>query len=197
MSDVKLGEIIYIDFTTSNITGHTINAVAIPQANIYEDANATLMIAPTVSYKRPGHYSATVNIHSDLGFESGKSYNVIAAANMSGTLTEAPIGWFVVRGSTLTDIGTAAVDANTAAQTAATQATAANAYAANTITLTSVFEGTNTVNDLMKWLTAVTTGKATGANTGSVTFYGLDGTTARVTMTVDSFGNRTAVTRTV
>src|SRR5690606_33965165 len=45
----------------------------------------------------------------------------------------------------------------------------------------------------LRYIAAMLAGKVTGAGTGIETFYGLDGTTERLEITVDTHGNRSAV----
>ena len=56
-----------------------------------------------------------------------------------------------------------------------------------------VVEGTYTRDEVMRILAAALAGKVSGAGTGTEVFKGLDGTTNRITSTVDTSGNRTAV----
>jgi hypothetical protein len=57
-----------------------------------------------------------------------------------------------------------------------------------------VIEAGVTAEQAMRIYGAVLSGKVSGAGTGTEEFVGLDGTTVRVTSTVDASGNRTAVT---
>lgn len=50
-----------------------------------------------------------------------------------------------------------------------------------------------TFNEAMQIIAAMLAGKVAGARSGEETYYGLDGTTARVIVTVPTPGNRTAV----
>lgn len=59
---------------------------------------------------------------------------------------------------------------------------------------TRVLEGSYTWEQAFRILAAPMAGKVSGAGTGTETFLGLDGTTPRVTATVDESGNRTAIT---
>lgn len=51
-----------------------------------------------------------------------------------------------------------------------------------------------TIPAALQYIAASTAGKVSGAGTGTETFLGLDAATTRLTITVDSSGNRTAVT---
>jgi hypothetical protein len=59
-----------------------------------------------------------------------------------------------------------------------------------------VIEGTLTFRQAMRLILAVLTGEATGGGTTTITFRDIGDTKDRVVMTVDSSGNRSAVTRT-
>ena len=59
---------------------------------------------------------------------------------------------------------------------------------------TEVIESGLTAAEVMRILAAAMAGKVSGAGTGTETFKGLDGTTDRIVSTVDTNGNRTAVT---
>jgi hypothetical protein len=59
--------------------------------------------------------------------------------------------------------------------------------------LASAVDGATTLAESVRLQNAVLAGKVSGAGTGTEVFTGLDGTTTRVTSTVDASGNRTAV----
>ena len=58
---------------------------------------------------------------------------------------------------------------------------------------TEVIESGYTAAQILKLLAAVAAGKLSGAPGGPIAITGIDGTTVRVSATVDSSGNRTAV----
>lgn len=60
--------------------------------------------------------------------------------------------------------------------------------------LDEVVEGSSTLRQLIRIMAAVLAGKSAGGGTAEIIFTGIDGTTARVTATVDANGNRTAMT---
>jgi hypothetical protein len=62
--------------------------------------------------------------------------------------------------------------------------------------LSDVIEGTLTHNEMMKLQTAALTGKVSGSPGGPIVIKGVDGSTTRISATVDEDGNRTAVTLT-
>jgi len=59
-------------------------------------------------------------------------------------------------------------------------------------TLASAIDG-KTPQEALQYISAILAGKVSGAGTGTETFVGLDGTTDRVVVTVDTDGNRSAV----
>lgn len=61
--------------------------------------------------------------------------------------------------------------------------------------LAGTYEGSETVQGFLRLAAAALFGKASGLATTTAIYYGADGTTARVTATVDADGNRSAVTR--
>ena len=85
-------------------------------------------------------------------------------------------------------IATGAIDADAIA------ADAANEIATALLDLTDGVETGVTVRSAFRRIGATTAGKVSGAATTTNTFLGLDGSTTRVTATVDSDGNRSAIT---
>lgn len=63
--------------------------------------------------------------------------------------------------------------------------------------LDEIVVGTYTMQDILKILAAKMVGKATGGGTATITYLGLDDTSNVIVETVDSNGNRSAVTLTV
>lgn len=61
--------------------------------------------------------------------------------------------------------------------------------------LAGTYEGSETIQGFLRLAAAALFGKASGLATTTAIYYGADGTTARVTATVDADGNRSAVTR--
>jgi len=59
---------------------------------------------------------------------------------------------------------------------------------------TEVIEGTYTAAELLRIMAAALAGELSGAATTTITIKGVDGTTDRITATVTSDGDRTAVT---
>lgn len=65
--------------------------------------------------------------------------------------------------------------------------------ALSTGVLGAVYEGTRTVKEALTVDTAILTGKSAGGGGNNLTFYGSDGSTVRLSVTVDANGNRTVV----
>lgn len=60
--------------------------------------------------------------------------------------------------------------------------------------LDEVVEGTYTMRQMLKVMAAALVGKVSGGGTTTIVFKGVDGSTSRVTATVDANGNRSSVT---
>lgn len=72
-----------------------------------------------------------------------------------------------------------------------------NAAQTGDAVLDEVIEGSYTLRQMMRLISAALAGVSSGGGTTAVTFTGLDGSTPRIVATVDANGNRTAVTKTV
>jgi hypothetical protein len=101
-----------------------------------------------------------------------------SGAVISGTATH-------LGGTTLTAADLAAIDALITAQLPNIAAAVLAAYV----------EGTTTVQQALRLYDAVLGGKVSGAGTSTETFRDLADTKDRIVATVDSSGNRTAITR--
>jgi len=95
----ELGETIHFDFIISSSTGAAADADGTPTAAVYEDANDTAILSPTVTKRTSltGNYRVPVACTTANGFEAGKSYNVIGSATVGGIAAKAVIGTFQVR----------------------------------------------------------------------------------------------------
>ncbi len=107
--EVKLGETIYLDFTTHDpATGAVSDADALPTFEVFEnDIDSELAVPDAVIAKRTaktGDYRISLLCTVANGFEAGKSYNVIASAAVSGVTAKGGVATFVVRGSTTDEI---------------------------------------------------------------------------------------------
>lgn len=308
----KLEETIYVDFITSASTGAAADADSTPTCEVFEDATDTAILSPTVTKRtsKTGNYRIPIACTAANGFETGKSYNVVASATVGGVAAKAVVARFMMRTRSIDDASTYAggdtsgtttllarltstragyldnlsagavatasaltslqshgdsawatatgfstltaagvrtalgmANANMDTQLAGIETdlgtvntnvltrsshSAADVWAVGTRTLTA---GTNIIlakgvgvtgfNDLsasavnaevvdvletdtpvdgksivvaLKIIAALTGGKVSGAGTGTETFKGLDGSTTRAVVVVDTDGNRTGVT---
>lgn len=98
-----LDESIVIDFITNNASGAAIDADSTPTCQVFEDANDTAILSPTVTKRtsQTGDYRVTIACTSANGFEVSKSYNIVAAATVGGTAGKQVIGTFQVRSATI------------------------------------------------------------------------------------------------
>lgn len=95
----SLEETIVLDFITSSSTGAAADADSLPTAEVFEDANDTAILSPTVTKRtsKTGNYRVPVACTAANGFEAGKSYNVIASATIGGVAAKAKVGTFQIR----------------------------------------------------------------------------------------------------
>lgn len=98
-----LGETIYLDFITNNSSGAATDADVTPTSEVFEDANDTPILTPTVTKRtsKTGDYRVPVACTTGNGFEVGKSYNVIALATVAGTAGKTVVASFQVRSTTI------------------------------------------------------------------------------------------------
>lgn len=103
----KLGDTIYLDFTTHRAdTGAVTDADSTPTCNVFEDDNDTAILSPTVT-KRTGHtgvYRVPIAATAGNGFEVGKSYNVDVTAVVNSITAKARIGAFTLDGKRVSDL---------------------------------------------------------------------------------------------
>lgn len=96
----SLEETIYRDFITSSpTTGAAADADSTPTAEVFEDANDTPILTPTVTKRtsKTGNYRVPIACTAANGFEAGKSYNVVVSATVGGVAGKAAIATFQVR----------------------------------------------------------------------------------------------------
>ena len=91
----------------------------------------------------------------------------------------------------------AGVDASDTAAAVATTGVVLTAGERTSITnaildLANTLDG-KTLRQVLRYIAASSAGKISGAGTGTEKVYGVDGTTERIRATVDSSGNRTAI----
>lgn len=109
--EVKLGATIHRDFVTSDATGAAADATGTPTCEVFEDANDTAILSPTVTKRtgKTGNYRVPIACTSGNGFEAGKSYNVVVSAVVAGVTSKAVLASFEVRSKSVDDLDTDAV----------------------------------------------------------------------------------------
>lgn len=124
------------------------------------------------------------------------------AATSSGTATAYAIGWGTATNVSETLTADAVATAVWAALSASNDATGSmgeklNDAGSASNPWTEVIDGGFTAAELLKLVSAALAGKISGAGTATVTIRDVADTTDRIVATVDSNGNRTAVTTSV
>jgi len=107
MATRKLGDTIYLDFTTHNPTsGVVVDADSGPTCEVFEDDNDTAILSPAVTKRtsKTGDYRVPIEATSDNGFEVGKSYNVIVSATVGGVAVKSRIGTFTLDSKRIDDL---------------------------------------------------------------------------------------------
>lgn len=96
-----LGETIVLDLPplVHPVTKVASDADSTPTAEVYEDADDTPILAPTVVKRAgtTGRYRVAIACTGGNGFEAGRTYNVYATATVAGTTGSARLGGFQVR----------------------------------------------------------------------------------------------------
>lgn len=102
----KLEETITIDFVTSASTGAAADADSTPTCEVFEDATDTAVISPAVVKRasKTGNYRIPIACTAANGFETGKSYNVIASATVGGVAAKAKVAGFQMRSKLVSDL---------------------------------------------------------------------------------------------
>lgn len=85
------------------------------------------------------------------------------------------------------------VDATTSEEDGSLNSGIVNAQVLDVLNVDTLVDG-KTIVEASKYIAASAAGKLSGAGTGTEVLKGLDGSTTRITATVDSLGNRTAIT---
>jgi len=201
---VKSGQAITVLFSTADAsTGAATNGDALPTGTLYVNGTAN-GAAVTVTNITTGLYKVAVTLPS---LTAGDVVSLRVAATVGSIAAEAVVWQEVAdteRVSDLNDldaagvrtaVGLAAANLDTQIGTLATSASIAalNDLSAAELLGTAV-EGTYTFSEVLQLMAAVLFGKASGGGTTTVTFRNTGDTVDRVTATVDSDGNRTAVT---
>lgn len=180
ITNADLGLIVQMVATLLGIG--TLSADIIGQLN----ANATLTGTGTISSASLG---ALGGLLASLTGSGTLSAAIQALGNMSADITS--------QGSTLTtaNVGAAVWSAIASENnTPLTMGEKLNDAGSASNPWTEVIESGYTAGQILKILAAVAAGKLAGAPNSPIQITGIDGTTTRVSATVDSSGNRTAVT---
>lgn len=108
--NVELEETIVRDFITSSPSlGSAQDADLLPTCAVFEDANDTPILTPTVvSRGLAGQYRVSVDCTTANGFEEGKSYNIVLSATVEGITTKMVLASFelalpIIRGVVVAD----------------------------------------------------------------------------------------------
>lgn len=145
-------------------------------------ATAAALAAIQADLDNPNQYKADVS-----GLATQASVNAIPTTPLLAANYTAP-----------DNAGIAAILEDTGTIIPATLAGLATSAEVGAITmLDEVVVGSYTVQDILKILAAKMVGKATGGGTATITYHGVDDTSDVIIETVDSNGNRSAVTLTV
>lgn len=126
----------------------------------------------------------------------GSTFAVASTATLNAlTVTNATtLSGAVTATNASNDVRGVALHATQAAYAVSTVTTAqVNAEVLDVINVDTLIDG-KTIKEAVRAIAATTTGKVSGAGTGTEVFVGMDGTTVRVTATVDASGNRTGIT---
>lgn len=171
MSDPKLGETIYLDFITNSSTGAAVDADSTPTAEVFANATDTTVVALTVTKRtsKTGNYRIAVPCTTGNGFAVDTSYNVVASATVSGVVAKNAVATFIVRANIVADVPALVFDT----------ASTAESY---------------TFRQLLRLFFSSLTGKLSGAATTTISIRDQADTKNRIVATVDSNGNRSAVT---
>jgi hypothetical protein len=220
---IPLNDVIYFDFITSSpSTGAATDADSTPTFAIYENSTDTDIGSGGNATKRTsltGNYRLTFTCSAANGFELDKWYNVIASATVSGIAGKAVVQKFrivaaentagypiadavKINGTTQTagDVYArlgAPAGASHAADIAAVQTTVNTLPTASTTAaavMASVIETGFDLTKSCKLMLSALAGKLSGAAGTTVSIRDVTDSKTRISATVDSDGNRTAIT---
>jgi hypothetical protein len=191
---VKLDDSVYFHFgTTRADTGAATDADSTPTITIEEDG-AALVYAPTVTNVATGLYRVTVAATAANGFEAGKRYSGYAVATVNAVTGRDGIFEFECVARSQDDLAYPATSGRSLAVSAAGSVDADLTSAAVDAVLDDVIEGTLTFRQALRLFLSALAGKSDGGGTATITFRDLADSKDRITATVDTDGNRTAIT---
>jgi len=100
VTPAKLGDTLYVDvITRSPSAGVAVDADSTPTCEVFEDANDTAILSPTVVKRasKTGDYRVPLVLTTANGFEVGKSYNVIVSATVASLADKAKIATLYIQ----------------------------------------------------------------------------------------------------
>jgi hypothetical protein len=197
----------------SGWTDETLKAIRDKLPANLEDLNIT----DTTGLVRPdmanasGNYSGTVatvttltNAPTDMATATNQTTILNRLGAFTGSGVNTVLGFFkalLSKAATLpTDVGGTFDPAADSTEAIRDRGDAAwiTAAGTSTVTITDIeniaIETDVTLKQALQRIGAIAAGKVSGAGTGTEVFVGMDGTTTRVTVTVDTYGNRSAIT---
>lgn len=192
-------------------TGATVYVIILQKSTGYllNDATGAFANAPADPYVALTEHAAMKGLYSladaravwgDDGY-SWMAYEKLGASEAPATDTRIGGGYVSVRDDQIVTDGTLddwldAVPTLTEIEASAVLAKEATVSARPTLAqiLAGVVEGTLTLKGVLRILLAEAAGKTTGGGTTSPTFRNLADTKSRISATVDTSGNRTAIT---
>jgi hypothetical protein len=95
----KLGNIITLDFTTSNpLTGSVQDADIPPTCEIFENDTDIAILSPVITKRtgKIGDYRVLIEATTGNGFEIDQSYNVIVSVTVNSVSAKSRIGSFTL-----------------------------------------------------------------------------------------------------
>jgi len=187
MNYYKLGDTIRACFGTADDTGAAADADAPPTAVALEQGTP-LAYAPVVTNEAVGLYEVACVASTANGFEAGKEYTVYVVATVGGITGRGGLMSFSITATNVDDVPTVG-EINTelvsehgdgywnASEVPSAALVAATVWA-------SIIESGYDAAEILRLLSAIAVGDATGMEGPDVEYFGLDGVTTRVTGTI-------------
>jgi len=180
LGDLTEDQLLYFEFTSRTLaTGVPIVLAGTPSLAVYKDDDVTQSTAGiTLSVSHDsivGKNNVKIDTSADAFYATGGDYSVVIAAGTvdSNSVVGEVVGTFSIENrstAVFNDISVADI-------------------------LAGVIEGSITVKQSLQLANAASAGKASGMATTTATLRDLGDTKDRIVATVDSDGNRSAVTR--
>lgn len=160
-----------------------VDGTDVPAYRVYKDETGTAILTGDMTKlddaNTLGFYSEQLTLSAANGFENGKSYTIYISATVNsieGTISHSFTVGILQRSNVIEIEGTDATD-----------------QLSTTLMAAGDVDG-YTLEETLKLCLAALAGKLSGADTTTVTIRAADDSKARITATVDSDGNRSAVT---